>query len=613
MRFQPSIFRFLSALLAIAANAFFAHAQVGIGTANPNGAAALELQFSNKGFLMTRVSLNNTSDNTTIPSPATSLLVYNTNASMGGGGGTGFYFNAGTTGAPNWTRLQSGAGSGLPWLITGNSGTNPTNNFIGTTDNTPLIFKTNNKQSGKIDPALRSYFWGEDAGVNNSGTGNVGIGHVALRLNFTRSGLVAVGDSVLYFNGVGGTSSAHGIFNTGVGSRALRSNTTGSNNTALGARTMLRNTTGSHNTAAGFDALSLNVSGSNNSAFGSEALENNMASGNTAMGAAALRNNSSGTDNTALGFQALRGNSTGSRNTAVGAFAIANPLLNFDNTAVGYKANESGGERNTALGSFAMEGITAAGPSDNVAVGFKAMQKAGTISNSVAIGNFALNQATGDGNTAIGSTAGSILSTGTNNTFIGNSATTGNSIQATQITNSTAIGYEAKVSVSNNVRIGNGDVTSIGGQVAWTALSDQRAKSDIKANVPGLDFILQLRPVSYQLHANFSAAAAANNGGTLAGKIKPRHVGFLAQEVEQVAKKMQYDFDGIDAPTTPDGTYGIRYGLFVVPLIKAVQEQQIEIAQLLQKAAELKAALERAIQQSNTTQKVVSITTASQQ
>lgn len=33
-----------------------------------------------------------------------------------------------------------------PWTTTGNSGTNPANNFLGTTDNQPLIFKTNNLQ-----------------------------------------------------------------------------------------------------------------------------------------------------------------------------------------------------------------------------------------------------------------------------------------------------------------------------------------------------------------------------------------------------------------------------------------------------------------------------------
>jgi hypothetical protein len=34
--------------------------------------------------------------------------------------------------------------SGSFWALTGNTGTNASNNFIGTTDNVPLIVKTNN-------------------------------------------------------------------------------------------------------------------------------------------------------------------------------------------------------------------------------------------------------------------------------------------------------------------------------------------------------------------------------------------------------------------------------------------------------------------------------------
>ena len=48
--------------------------------------------------------------------------------------------------------------------------------------------------------------------------------------------------------------------------------------------------------------------------------------------------------------------------------------------------------------------------------------------------------------------------------------------------------------------------------------------------------------------------------------------GFIAQEVEAAANKLNYDFDGVDKPQTKDGVYGLRYGEFVVPLVKAVQE-----------------------------------------
>ena len=47
--------------------------------------------------------------------------------------------------------------------------------------------------------------------------------------------------------------------------------------------------------------------------------------------------------------------------------------------------------------------------------------------------------------------------------------------------------------------------------------------------------------------------------------------GFIAQEVEQAAKKIGYDFSGVDAPKNEKDMYGLRYDEFVVPLVKAVQ------------------------------------------
>ncbi|HOB77927.1 MAG TPA: hypothetical protein PKI65_05485, partial [Bacteroidales bacterium] len=53
---------------------------VGIGSSlfTPDASAGLEIQFSDKGLLIPRVSLTSTSSAAPITSPATSLLVYNT-------------------------------------------------------------------------------------------------------------------------------------------------------------------------------------------------------------------------------------------------------------------------------------------------------------------------------------------------------------------------------------------------------------------------------------------------------------------------------------------------------------------------------------------------------
>ena len=55
--------------------------------------------------------------------------------------------------------------------------------------------------------------------------------------------------------------------------------------------------------------------------------------------------------------------------------------------------------------------------------------------------------------------------------------------------------------------------------------------------------------------------------------------GFIAQEVEAAAKKVGFDFDGVSTPENETDLYGIRYAEFVVPLVKAMQEQQEIIEQ----------------------------------
>jgi len=61
-----------------------------------------------------------------------------------------------------------------------------------------------------------------------------------------------------------------------------------------------------------------------------------------------------------------------------------------------------------------------------------------------------------------------------------------------------------------------------------------------------------------------------------------RQSGFVAQEVEQAAKSAGYDFNGFIAPKNNKQTYSLSYSQFVVPLVKAVQEQQQQIELLKQ-------------------------------
>ena len=67
-----------------------------------------------------------------------------------------------------------------------------------------------------------------------------------------------------------------------------------------------------------------------------------------------------------------------------------------------------------------------------------------------------------------------------------------------------------------------------------------------------------------------------------------RQSGFIAQEVEKAANETGYDFNGVHKPETDNDHYSLAYSQFVVPLVKAVQEQQVMIEKLQKEVEELK-------------------------
>ena len=78
------------------------HAQnVGINTATPDASSLLDLNANNRGLLVPRISIVDINLATPVTAPATSLLVYNTNADVLNGSGSGFYYWTGAS----WSKL----------------------------------------------------------------------------------------------------------------------------------------------------------------------------------------------------------------------------------------------------------------------------------------------------------------------------------------------------------------------------------------------------------------------------------------------------------------------------------------------------------------------------
>ncbi|MGE0636215.1 MAG: tail fiber domain-containing protein [Bacteroidia bacterium] len=594
---------------------------------------------------------------------------YYVQTEMDASGGSN-YSNMGTAqliSVPYALYAKNAGGGSAGWGLTGNSGTNPGTNFIGTTDAKALVFKTNNYISGRIDydtPFNTSYGNGALAAIttgqsntaigmdallsNTTGSNNTALGLSALGVNTIGIDNTAVGSSALYANTQGDYNTAVGTAalsanttgesNVAIGSSALYTNTTGANNTALGNLALYSNTTGNTNVAVGTGALTYSQDGDFNIAVGNQALNynahgnkniaiggdalyynswgngntatgfesmyrNTFASYNTAYGYQSLYNNEEGEHNTAIGYRSLY-NSTGDANTALGEDALYTNLGGDGNTAVGHTAlysNTSGnsntaagigslysninGSSNSAFGNGAMKFNTDG--TANTAAGYEAMRNNTSGYDNTAVGKLALETTTiGYGNSAFGGYAGGFATISNYCTAVGYSA---GQQSTTQYTGSSAFGYQARYTGDNQVVLGNVGIASIGGYEDWTNLSDSRYKKNIAENVKGLDFIMKLRPVTYNYAVNDLAAflkedqkrdeqgniytqTLPHDKAARDAKEQQRYTGFIAQEVEVAAKEMGFDFSGVDAPQNEQDLYGLRYATFTVPLVKAVQE-----------------------------------------
>jgi hypothetical protein len=420
------------------------------------------------------------------------------------------------------------------WKITGNTGTIPWVNFIGTIDNKDFDVRTNNTLKWRFTTngtleflnTGNSVFIGESAGVNDDLTNNqnVFIGYKAGNSNTTGYYNIATGYQTLYSNTTGN-------YNTANGWGALYSNTTSNSNTANGWGTLYSNTTGNNNTANGTSALYFNTTGYQNTANGNEALySNTTGSYNTANGSVALHSNTTGSANTANGSMALYSNTTGSANTANGFKSLYYNTTGYENTANG----------NEAL----LYNITG---NNNVALGYK----------------------TGFG----------AFNTDFNNcTFIG-----ANSYPTVARTNVTMLGYgisNSQCTGDNQVLLGNTSVNQIRANVSSiTTYSDARMKFNVKDDVKGLDFIMKLKPVTYNedptiLHKIWGTPDSLLKNLDHSQIKQQRFIGFLAQDVEQAAKESGFAFPGIDVPSNDKEVYSLRYVDFIMPMVKAIQEQQ---------------------------------------
>ena len=223
------------------------------------------------------------------------------------------------------------------------------------------------------------------------------------------------------------------------------------------------------------------------------------------------------------------------------------------------------------MGNYALDALTSA--DDNVAVGYNA----GNDINS------------GQNNTFVGKQAGDGVTTGASNICIGSHATLATASTANAITIGIAINTAA-----NNFSFGKASnvvTNDFDTDADWSRSSDVRLKRNIQDTTLGLDFINDLRPVKFQWKPSNEVPKIMTSEYNEENQKNLDYTshGFIAQEVkEAIDKHGDQTFGGWHIDETDNETQRVKKNMFVMPLIKAVQELSAQVTTLQQELKTIK-------------------------
>ena len=224
------------------------------------------------------------------------------------------------------------------------------------------------------------------------------------------------------------------------------------------------------------------------------------------------------------------------------------------------------GDQNTAVGKDAGNSLTSG--TDNTFVGHLAGQGATTPHDCTLIGEQAGGGATltGNKNTLIGRASGFAITSGENNICLGNNAGRSSSPSG-NITNG-----------SDTICLGDDNINDLFCADTSISSSDSRDKADITDFNIGLNWVKDLRPVTYKWDKRSWYGTEDEPYGTPDGSKKKSkiNIGFVAQEALEVEKANGFG-DSADnmliCNLTEDGQrYGMKYERLVPILVNAVKE-----------------------------------------
>jgi hypothetical protein len=217
---------------------------------------------------------------------------------------------------------------------------------------------------------------------------------------------------------------------------------------------------------------------------------------------------------------------------------------------------------NTAVGNFALQSAS----SNSTALGFGAGASSTGFSGTFLGYNAGTLATSGAYNTFIGAESGQAVTTGFNNVLIGYRAGIGNfGSSITTGSNNVLIGtngLDVAPTLSNTVILGGTTITTLACAVtSITSLSDGRDKKDVEALPIGLDFINDLNPVKFVWDDRDEN-----------GKHDVKDCGFIAQDLKAVQEKynISEELQLVNEGISEDKIYASA-GRLIPVLVKAIQ------------------------------------------
>ena len=521
----------------------------------PDVSAMLDITSNSSGLLIPRMTQ---ADRDLITNPKTSLLIYQTDQDSGF-----YYYDQSTT---SWYPFLSGSNTANGgWAIKGNSGTNPSSNFIGTTDSVDWVIRTNNNEKMRV-----------------TGNGNVGIGITTPGNALHVNGDFTIGDTTnrdLWSYGINlplsviqpqsyNIAMAYNFYRRASDSKAITLG--GTDAFAIRMGDFVSPGAGG---AIGFFA-DASVPAKGGELVGGDATLRMVinASGNVGIGTSVPQHNLHIYDDDAATVLSIGEHSNSTKDSA--GFSIA-PWS--DGSVYIDTKLRTGGKLIYRYGEGAVSGTGTTWMTmedGNMGIGISPTNRVHVHEASSAACNIQFtNTTTGSASATVGGRVG----IGSDEDLYVYNGTTGEALRlGTENTTRVYIKNDGNVGIGTTTPSHKLHVTGIARstQTTWAISSDKRVKTKIADLEDGLDIVMKIRPVEFEYTKKYQKFNIGYNG------LKR---GFIAQEVKEVVPEMVTILEEKIGDHIIKDFHLLNSSDFTPILIRAIQEQQQLIEQQNQK------------------------------